>query len=144
MPVYADIQDETKNYLQDELNIFNYKNKIVLTDLDLNKFSIEEFFISELSKYSLYLERNIRYIDYDNKYKFKPEYVSVDVYGTPIYYYLILYVNNLKSKRDFIKDSFMNDKIKYRNASALEEIKNNITKKEPDIVNMFDYKLYKI
>jgi hypothetical protein len=144
MPVYADIQDETKNYLQDELNIFNYKNKIVLTDLDLNKFSIEEFFISELSKYSLYLERNIRYIDYDNKYKFKPEYVSVDVYGTPIYYYLILYVNNLKSKRDFIKDSFMNDKIKYINASALEEIKNNITKKEPDIVNMFDYKLYKI
>ena len=39
---------------------------------------------------------------FDSKYNYKPDYLSYDVYGTPILWEIIMYVNGVFSSEDFV------------------------------------------
>jgi hypothetical protein len=48
-----------------------------------------------------YLLRNAREVEFEKKYKYKPDYLSYDQYGTVILDQLLMYVNGIFSPEDF-------------------------------------------
>lgn len=48
-----------------------------------------------------YLLRNAREVTFEKKYKYKPDYLSYDQYGTVILDQLLMYVNGIFSPEDF-------------------------------------------
>lgn len=58
-----------------------------------------------LDKNLYYLLRHSEEIQFDGKYKYRPDYLSFDYYGTVILWEMLLYVNNVFSLEDFDLDT---------------------------------------
>lgn len=84
--------------------------------LDIEKFgqrykTANEYFtfpdpnLLTLDKNLYYLLRHSEEVAFDIKYKYRPDYLSFDYYGTTILWEMILYVNNVFSIEDFDLDT---------------------------------------
>jgi len=71
--------------------------------------------------------------EFDSKYSMKPEYLSIDEYGTSALWELLMYVNNVFCKEDFILDTVIipsfssvvtmcQDNFPKKTSSELEEV----------------------
>jgi len=55
-----------------------------------------------IEKNLFFLLKNSKEIEFDSKYIMKPEYLSIDEYTTPALWQLLMYVNNIFCKEEFI------------------------------------------
>lgn len=58
-----------------------------------------------LDKNLYYLLRHSEEVEFNTKYRYRPDYLSFDYYGTPILWEMLLYVNNVFSIEDFDLDT---------------------------------------
>ncbi|MGL5711932.1 MAG: baseplate wedge protein 53 [Cetobacterium sp.] len=90
---------------------------------------------SVIEKYVDYLKDNSFSVRYTNeeriKYKYNPKRLSYDMYNTTRLFFIILLLNNMKSKVDFDRDVILVPK-----PNALKEILEKIKMKEQDIIDM--------
>jgi len=68
-------------------------------------------------------------IEFEQKYRFKPQYIAKKYYGTPRYGYLIMYFNRILTISDF-RQEVIGTKIKIPSYSTLEKISNIIDKRD--------------
>lgn len=92
------IDNEAKRQLDSPLDFENFGNRYksengLYTFPDLN--------LKAIDKNLFYLLRNAKEIDFELKYKYRPDYLSFDIYGTTILWELIMYVNEIFSVEDF-------------------------------------------
>jgi len=92
------IDNEVKRQLDSPLDFENFGNRYksengLYTFPDLN--------LETIDKNLFYLLRNSKEINFELKYKYRPDYLSFDVYGTAILWELIMYVNEIFSVEDF-------------------------------------------
>jgi hypothetical protein len=57
--------------------------------------------LTTIDKNLFYLLRNSREIDFEQKYKYRPDYLSFDEYGTVALAQLLMYVNAVSSIEEF-------------------------------------------
>lgn len=57
-----------------------------------------------LRKYENIIMTNLARYKVKREYKLRPEYVSYDLYGTTDFWYLLLFINQMKSPSEFVKD----------------------------------------
>jgi hypothetical protein len=94
---FADIQESIENSKENRITLsnisktINFKGRIVINDNHILK-DYEDFIMNNLVDYNI-----------DEKSRYKPEYVSKEVYGTTDLWYLILWVNRMVSASEFIK-----------------------------------------
>lgn len=143
------IVDEALNKLSKEkLNIFNLMDRYAgIKDDDGIERSYEIMQLDFVNEFYNNLLLNVETLNYSSIYKYKPEYVSYDIYGTSSYDYLVLYANKITNKKDFIRENLENGKIKYFNPEILSIIENYITSKRNNSgknIKVENYILYNI
>ncbi len=84
---------------------------------------IEPFIFEYLSFYAPILldPKNINEMEFKSYYKYKPSFVSEEIYKTPKLEHMILYANVLFHPEEFINKN-LNGKIKYIKPSVLHEV----------------------
>lgn len=92
------IDQETRQIIRSPFDISNM-SRMYKTSNDLFIFQSPSLDTIENNLY--FLLRNSKEIDFDRKYKFRPDYLSFDEYGTVILDQLLMYVNNIFSPEDF-------------------------------------------
>lgn len=141
--MYNIVEEANSNLRSDSLNT----NKYVTYLIDDEGKLYESIGLEHLDKFYNLLSNNIKEINFEHIFKYKPEYVSYKLYGTASYDYLVLHANKLTSKKEFINKSFINGKIKYYTRSVLDEIISELRtfkKGEPESIKTENYLLYKI
>jgi hypothetical protein len=68
---------------------------------DNNIFTFSSPSMEVLNKYFYYLLRNSKIISFDNKYLYKPDYLSFDKYGSTNLEYLLMYINGVYTPEEF-------------------------------------------
>jgi hypothetical protein len=58
-----------------------------------------------IDQYLFFLLKNSKEKKFELKYKMRPDYLSIDEYGTPVLWYMLLYVNNVMCIEDFDLDT---------------------------------------
>lgn len=92
------ISTEAVQNLQSPLDIEKFGQRWK-TENDL--FTFPDPNLLTLDKNLYYLLRHSDEVPFESKYKYRPDYLSYDYYGTVILWELILYVNNVFSVEDF-------------------------------------------
>ena len=92
------IDDEAKQFSRSPLNIGKMGAQYKTTN-DLFSFPAPELLTIE--KHIFFLLRNSAIEKFAPKYKYRPDYLSFDKYGTTILWQLLLYVNGIPSVEDF-------------------------------------------
>ena len=70
---------------------------------DNNYFTFPDPNLETLEKNIYYLLKNSEEIPFDNsRYKYRPDYVSFDHYGTPALDKLLMFVNGIRTIEDFV------------------------------------------
>ncbi len=92
------IDQETRQIIRSPFDISNM-SRMYKTSNDLFIFQSPSLDTIENNLY--FLLRNSKEIDFDRKYKFRPDYLSFDEWGTVILDQLLMYVNNIFSPEDF-------------------------------------------
>jgi len=70
-----------------------------------NLFTFPDPNLLTLDKNLYYLLRNSEEIAFEAQYKYRPDYLSYDYYGTVILWEMLLYINNVFSIEDFDLDT---------------------------------------
>lgn len=96
------ISTEATQNLQSPLDIEKFGNRYK-TSNDL--FTFPDPNLLTLDKNLYYLLRNSEETNFEKKYKYRPDYMSYDYYGTVILWEMLLYVNNVFSVEDFDLDT---------------------------------------
>lgn len=78
------------------LNSSNIRETISLEGVQIE---LPEFNLFD--KYSSLIEQNLNLTAFEDRWKYKPNYMSIDIYGNPYLEHLLMYVNGAFSKRDF-------------------------------------------
>lgn len=125
------IVDEALDKINKEkLNLLNLMDRYKgIKDDDGVERSYEIMQLDFINEFYNNLSQNVSTIDYSSIYKYKPEYVSYDIYGTSSYDYLILYANKITNKKEFIRENLENGKIKYYIPEILNLIETYIQSK---------------
>jgi hypothetical protein len=111
------IHSKTNKMLIDGVSSFyNIENTVVISSNVLKKYE------NIIMQYTVDLE-------IEDKYLLRPEYLSYDMYQTTDLWYLLLFINKMKSSNEFTKKN-----IKFFNPSYLDVI-NSIIEKEGSRVN---------
>ena len=92
------IDNEAKQYSRSPFNIGKMGAQYKTTN-DLFSFPAPELLTIE--KHIFFLLRNSSIEKFAPKYKYRPDYLSFDKYGTTILWQLLLYVNGVPSVEDF-------------------------------------------
>lgn len=84
-------------------------NKITLDNIGTHYIFEDEVHMSFsiLRKYEHLIRANTEYVDVPVGYYYRPEYLSNYLYGSTDFWYLILFVNNMTSPSEFIKDKVL-------------------------------------
>lgn len=93
------IEDETKQFIRSPFNIGKMGDQYK-TENDL--FSFPSPTLATIDKFLFYLLRNSKIKKFAPKYKYRPDYLSFDEYGTTILWQLLMYVNGVPSAEDFV------------------------------------------
>lgn len=64
-------------------------------------FSFDLPYLETIEKNLYYLLRQSRTTTFDRKYKYRPDYLSYDEYGTVVLGQLLMYVNNVQTVEEF-------------------------------------------
>jgi len=68
-----------------------------------NYFTFPDPNLETLEKNVYYLLKNSQEIPFDNsRYKYRPDYISYDYYGTPALDKLLMFVNGIRTIEDFV------------------------------------------
>lgn len=100
MPVL--ISTEATQNLQSPLDIEKFGPRYK-TENDYFTFPDPNLFTLDKNLY--YLLRHSEEVKFEGKYKYRPDYMSFDYYGTTVLWEMILYVNNVFSIEDFDLDT---------------------------------------
>jgi alpha-L-fucosidase len=92
------IDNEAKRQLESLLDFEFYGNRFKTEN---NLYTFPDLNLETIEKNLFYLLRNSVEIDFELKYKYRPDYLSFDTYGTTILWELIMYVNEVFSIEDF-------------------------------------------
>jgi hypothetical protein len=92
------IDNEAIRQLQSPLDIEKFGKRYKTEN---NLFSFPDPNLESVDKNLYYLLKNSDEFEFEQKYKYRPDYLSFDYYGTTILWELILYVNNVFSVEDF-------------------------------------------
>jgi hypothetical protein len=70
---------------------------------DNNLFTFPDPNLETIEKNLYYLLKNSQEVEFDNsRYKYRPDYVSYDYYGTPSFDKLLMFVNGIRTIEDFV------------------------------------------
>ena len=92
------IDQEAQKYARSPFSIEKMADRYK-TDNDL--FSFPSPTLATIERYLYFLLRNSTVKVMDSKYRWKPDYLSYDEYGTVILWELLMYVNAIFSVEDF-------------------------------------------
>lgn len=98
------IDQESTRRSKHPLNLDNMSQRYHTTS---NLYTFSSPGLLTLEKNLFYLLRNSKKIQFEQKYNFKPDYLSFDQYGTIILGYLLMYVNSVPSVEDFVLNDIM-------------------------------------
>lgn len=96
MPILID--DEAKRQLQSPLDIEKFGQRYKTEN---GYYTFPDPNLETIDKNLFYLLRNSDEIEFELKYKYRPDYLSYDQYGTTILWELLMYVNSVFSLEDF-------------------------------------------
>jgi hypothetical protein len=96
MPVLID--DEAKQFARSPFDIGKMGNRYK-TDNQL--FSFPSPTLATIEKNLFFLLRNSTLATFEPKYRFRPDYLSFDQYGTVILWELLMFVNGVAAVEDF-------------------------------------------
>ena len=105
MTMYSNIN--SSNYIDLESSIKATSDNVILLDNVSDYYILEDTLVSGfsfLSKYDNILKSGLSDYTLKSEYKYRPEYVSNEIFNTPDLWYVILYVNNMSSVMEFNKD----------------------------------------
>jgi len=92
------INDEATEYLQSPLDIERFTRRYKTS----NKYFIfPNPSLEVVDRNLFFLLRNSVEKNFDAKYRFRPDYLSFDEYGTPLLWQMLMYINNVFSIEDF-------------------------------------------
>jgi hypothetical protein len=92
------INNEAISQLQSPLDIEKF-GQMYKTESEY--FSFPDPNLEAIDKNLFFLLRNSKEIPFESKYKYRPDYLSFDQYGTTILWELLMYVNGIFSTEDF-------------------------------------------
>lgn len=92
------IDDESRQRVRIAIDIDNMSQRYITSS---NIFTFTSPSLWTLEKNLYYLLRNSTEIEFDLKYKWKPDYFSYDEYGTVVLAPILMYVNNVYCIEDF-------------------------------------------
>lgn len=96
MPITID--DEAKRQLRSPLDIERFGKRFKTSN---ENFSFPDPNLETVDKNLFYLLRNSQEVEFESKYKYRPDYLSYDYYGTTVLADLLMYVNSVFSLEDF-------------------------------------------
>jgi alpha-L-fucosidase len=99
-------------------------------------FSFDSPSLDTIEKNLYFLLRQSTVKNFERKYRFRPDYLSFDEYGTPILDKLLMYVNNVQTVEDF-KD--LKEVIIPTKSSIVEILKDNFPDKDPADLDEVDW-----
>ena len=92
------IDQESRQRIRIPFDIDNMCNRYK-TDSEIYVFP--SFSLWTIQKNLFYLLRNSVLVEFDPKYKYRPDYMSYDEYGTVSLAYLLMYINSVDCIEDF-------------------------------------------
>lgn len=95
------IDNEAKQFSRSPFNIGKMGPQYKTAN---NLFSFPGPELATIDKHLFFLLRNSSLEKFEPKYKYRPDYLSFDKYGTTVLWQLILYVNGVRSVEDFNLD----------------------------------------
>lgn len=92
------IDEEAKRQLRSPLDFEKFGQRLKTSN---NYYSFPDPNLETIDKNLFYLLRNSQEVEFESKYKYRPDYLSYDYYGTTTLWNLIMYVNGVFSLEDF-------------------------------------------
>lgn len=92
------IDNEATTQLQSPLDIEKFGRRFKCEN---ELFTFPDPNLETIEKNLFYLLKNSEEVDFELQYKYRPDYVSADYYGTTILWQLLMYVNGIFSIEDF-------------------------------------------
>jgi hypothetical protein len=80
---------------------FDIDNMCARYKTDSEIYVFPSFSLWTIQKNLFYLLRNSVLVEFDPKYKYRPDYMSYDEYGTVSLSYLLMYINSVDCIEDF-------------------------------------------
>lgn len=96
------ISTEAIQNLQSPLDIEKFGQRFKTEN---NLFTFPDPNLLTIDKNLFYLLKNSEEVKFEGKYKYRPDYLSFDYYGTVILWEMLLYVNSVFSIEDFDLDT---------------------------------------
>ena len=97
------IQSESALLSSNNLDIDKLRRKYVKRDSDIGVYFVSPYLLA-YEKYRQYLLKNSNLRQLISKYYYRPDYLSYDVYGTTMFWTILLFINNVPSIEDFTID----------------------------------------
>lgn len=95
------IDEETRRFLRSPMDIERWGVRFKTAN---NLYSFPDPNLEVIERNLFYLLRNSTEEVFKSQYKYRPDYLSYDKYGTPILWQLLMYVNSVFSLEDFNLD----------------------------------------
>ena len=120
------IDNETIQYLKSTIDWERFGDRFK-TENDY--FSFPDPTLETIDKNLFYLLRNSTEVEWEAKYKYRPDYVSFDYYGTPQLDNFIMYVNGVRLLEEF---SDLKTIVIPSFESIIVSLQDNFPTKDPD------------
>ena len=99
----TNIQYESSLLAKNELDIDNLRRKYLKKDADVGVYFVSPYILG-YEKYRQFLLKNSVLKTLNISYHYRPDYLSFDLYGTTIYWTVLLFMNNIACIEDFTVD----------------------------------------
>jgi len=123
------IEDFVNMQISDQLTFRNFSTVAVINGIELTDKNLIEDFMSELMKNAINVDLSI---DEYTKYKYSPDLLAYDVYGSVQLDFIILYMNGIIDPKDFdfksiklVKNSILKDFLNHVFSSQHYILENN-------------------
>jgi len=122
------IDREASRMAKQAIDIDNMRERVKTTN---SIYTFPSPSIYTIEKNLFYLLRFAKEEEFDSQYSMRPEYLSIDEYGTPALWELLMYVNNVFSKEEFILEKVVIPSF----TSIVTICQDNFIKKKPSDLN---------
>ncbi len=129
------IDVESKRMAGSLIDLDNFRTTYFDHD-KINKISVlyPGFEITTIEKHYYKLVFESSKIEFNQKWNMRPDYASHEIYGTVLYWYILLYINNIDCIENFTKET--KNKIIYPHINSIQElVRDKISRNEIDLVN---------
>jgi hypothetical protein len=101
---YPSIKYESSLLAKNELDIDNLRRKYVKKDADIGVYFVSPYLLG-YEKYRQYLLKNSILESLNISYFYRPDYLSFDLYGSTIFWSILLFINNIPCIEEFNVDN---------------------------------------